>query len=324
MGLPGGATFYSSYVGKEFFKLEADVIVTTELEHHANLIPWQELARRTGATLRWYGVTDDGLPVLDGVACAVEVGGWLPCGLPVGVAEPLDEVASASAAAALAERARAHERDLPTQRVHVHPVVQHVDERVVGGRTGAVASLVASASAGPRRRLGQLLLKQRGQHHRASPGGLQSSQAVQAAGERRGGGDQRALQLQLSDGDGGLTLIIGCCLYLATGMLLGVPFQVVLSRLADDATLAKRLFIASLLGIAIWFVNYYLLLSWIQPLLFQQSARDPLVFTANDVLVLVGAPLAIAAVGHKGQFGLCIDYGRQGRMRKVVGCLVMV
>jgi len=35
-----------------------DVIVTTELEHHANLIPWQELARRTGATLRWYGVTD--------------------------------------------------------------------------------------------------------------------------------------------------------------------------------------------------------------------------------------------------------------------------
>jgi cysteine desulfurase/selenocysteine lyase len=35
-----------------------DIIVTTELEHHANLVPWQELARRTGATLRWYGVTD--------------------------------------------------------------------------------------------------------------------------------------------------------------------------------------------------------------------------------------------------------------------------
>ncbi|MGV0834504.1 cysteine desulfurase [Mycolicibacterium thermoresistibile] len=37
-----------------------DVIVTTELEHHANLIPWQELARRTGAELRWYSVTDSG------------------------------------------------------------------------------------------------------------------------------------------------------------------------------------------------------------------------------------------------------------------------
>jgi cysteine desulfurase/selenocysteine lyase len=44
---------------------DGDVIVTTELEHHANLIPWQELARRTGATLRWYGVTDDGRIDLD-------------------------------------------------------------------------------------------------------------------------------------------------------------------------------------------------------------------------------------------------------------------
>ena len=42
-----------------------DVIVTTELDHHANLIPWQELARRTGATLRWYGVDDEGRIDLD-------------------------------------------------------------------------------------------------------------------------------------------------------------------------------------------------------------------------------------------------------------------
>src|SRR6478609_7022976 len=42
-----------------------DVIVVTELEHHANLIPWQELARRTGATLKGYGVTDDGRIDLD-------------------------------------------------------------------------------------------------------------------------------------------------------------------------------------------------------------------------------------------------------------------
>lgn len=39
---------------------EGDEIVVTELEHHANLVPWQELARRTGASLRWYGVTEDG------------------------------------------------------------------------------------------------------------------------------------------------------------------------------------------------------------------------------------------------------------------------
>ncbi|PZU46297.1 MAG: SufS family cysteine desulfurase [Arsenicicoccus sp.] len=37
-----------------------DEVVVTEMEHHANLVPWQELCRRTGATLRWIGVSDDG------------------------------------------------------------------------------------------------------------------------------------------------------------------------------------------------------------------------------------------------------------------------
>ncbi|RLK59251.1 cysteine desulfurase [Actinokineospora cianjurensis] len=50
-----------------------DEIVTTEMEHHANLVPWQQLAQRTGATLRWLGVTDDGrldLSTLDEVVNA--------------------------------------------------------------------------------------------------------------------------------------------------------------------------------------------------------------------------------------------------------------
>ena len=42
-----------------------DEIVVTELEHHANLVPWQELCRRTGATLRWYAVTEEGRIDLD-------------------------------------------------------------------------------------------------------------------------------------------------------------------------------------------------------------------------------------------------------------------
>lgn len=42
-----------------------DLIVTTELEHHANLVPWQELARRSGAGLCWYRVTGDGRIDLD-------------------------------------------------------------------------------------------------------------------------------------------------------------------------------------------------------------------------------------------------------------------
>ena len=37
-----------------------DEILITEMEHHANLVPWQQLAERTGATLRWFGVLPDG------------------------------------------------------------------------------------------------------------------------------------------------------------------------------------------------------------------------------------------------------------------------
>lgn len=44
---------------------EGDTVVITELEHHANLVPWQELCRRTGATLKWYKLTADGRIDLD-------------------------------------------------------------------------------------------------------------------------------------------------------------------------------------------------------------------------------------------------------------------
>lgn len=44
---------------------EGDTVVVTELEHHANLVPWQELCRRTGATLKWYKSTADGRIDLD-------------------------------------------------------------------------------------------------------------------------------------------------------------------------------------------------------------------------------------------------------------------
>ncbi|MBN9170006.1 MAG: aminotransferase class V-fold PLP-dependent enzyme, partial [Microbacterium sp.] len=48
-----------------------DEIVVTEAEHHANLIPWQELAARTGATLRHIPVHDDGTLDLDAAAALI-------------------------------------------------------------------------------------------------------------------------------------------------------------------------------------------------------------------------------------------------------------
>ncbi|MBC6450030.1 cysteine desulfurase [Actinokineospora xionganensis] len=37
-----------------------DEVVVTEMEHHSNIVPWQLLTQRTGATLKWFGITDDG------------------------------------------------------------------------------------------------------------------------------------------------------------------------------------------------------------------------------------------------------------------------
>lgn len=52
MSLPDGA--------QRFVLAEGDEIVVSEMEHHANLVPWQELCDKTGAVLKWIGLTDDG------------------------------------------------------------------------------------------------------------------------------------------------------------------------------------------------------------------------------------------------------------------------
>ena len=46
--------------GNRFFLDSKDKIVVSEMEHHANLIPWQQLAARTGAQLGWFEVTEAG------------------------------------------------------------------------------------------------------------------------------------------------------------------------------------------------------------------------------------------------------------------------
>ncbi len=45
---------------ERFILTPDDVLVVTEMEHHANLVPWQELAAKTGAELRWIPITDEG------------------------------------------------------------------------------------------------------------------------------------------------------------------------------------------------------------------------------------------------------------------------
>jgi len=45
---------------RRFVLRPGDEIVISEMEHHSNIVPWQQLCERTGATLKWFGVTDQG------------------------------------------------------------------------------------------------------------------------------------------------------------------------------------------------------------------------------------------------------------------------
>ncbi len=52
--------FSNARPGSPFHLGPGDEIVISEMEHHSNIVPWQLLCQRTGATLRWFGITDAG------------------------------------------------------------------------------------------------------------------------------------------------------------------------------------------------------------------------------------------------------------------------
>jgi hypothetical protein len=67
--------------------------------------------------------------------------------------------------------------------------------------------------------------------------------------------------------DGGLTLAAGCVLYLFTGALYGIFFELLLSSYLPRAGVGARVVICSMLGIGVWLVNFYAILIWLQPLM---------------------------------------------------------
>lgn len=79
-----------------------DEIVVTEAEHHANLVPWQELCARTGATLRWIGLDDEGrldLGTLDVLTERTAVVALTHASNVTGAISPVAEVVAAARAA---------------------------------------------------------------------------------------------------------------------------------------------------------------------------------------------------------------------------------
>ena len=91
--------FSNATVGR-FTMDRRDEILVTAMEHHANLVPWQELARRTGATLRWVDLTPGGeldLTALDGLLTErTKVFAFTHVSNVLGTVNPVRELAAAA------------------------------------------------------------------------------------------------------------------------------------------------------------------------------------------------------------------------------------
>ena len=94
---------------------------------------------------------------------------------------------------------------------------------------------------------------------------------------------------QLPAEQDGLMLAIGCCLYLGTGMLLGIPVYLALTKWGAHRTLAGRLVIATAAALVIWVINFYGILSWLQPAVVSMS---------SDNLIVNRVPWWVAAATH--------------------------
>jgi len=62
--------------------------------------------------------------------------------------------------------------------------------------------------------------------------------------------------------------------------LLGIPFYLILTRWTANASVVARLFVASVVALAIWLINYYAILSWLQPLLVENVSEENLIINA--------------------------------------------
>lgn len=88
------------------------------------------------------------------------------------------------------------------------------------------------------------------------------------------------------EADEGVVLFIGCLLYLVTGALYGIVIHVVLTTYFADAPPKRTFLVATGMGLAFWIINFYLILSWLQPML----------LGGNWIVRLV--PIWVAALTH--------------------------
>ncbi len=111
---------------------------------------------------------------------------------------------------------------------------------------------------------------------------------------------ERALTISGAENQG-MILFVGCVLYLVTGALYGILFHLIMRWYFADAATGKRWIVGSVLGLALWIVNFYLILSWLQPVLLGGNwivSMVPVWVGAGTHLVFAWTMLLVAGFGR--------------------------
>jgi hypothetical protein len=106
---------------------------------------------------------------------------------------------------------------------------------------------------------------------------------------------EKALEL-----NSGLALGVGCLLYVGTGHLYGMIFHYIFSRYYNEKTIQQRFIAATAMGLVLWLINFYAILSWLQPMLFGGNwiiSEIPFYIAALTHLVFAWSVMLLSEIG---------------------------
>ena len=109
-------------------------------------------------------------------------------------------------------------------------------------------------------------------------------------------------------------LIIGIILYIVTGSFYGVIFEVIMARYFKTSSRGSRVIAAMGIGVAIWIINFYGILSWLQPMLFDGNWILQMIPFWVALLTHLVFALTMALIGEWGHFE-ATDYKRQAMVQ---------
>lgn len=114
--------------------------------------------------------------------------------------------------------------------------------------------------------------------------------------------------------DSATALVVGIILYIGTGACYGVIFEVIMAKYFKASSRMTRILAAITIGISIWLLNFYAILSWLQPMLFDGNWIISMIPFWVAALTHIVFALTMVAIGEWGHFE-ATDYKRQAMVR---------